>query len=154
MPKLDSGQALYAEAKKYIPGGTQLLSKRPEMFLPEQWPSYYQSANGIKVVDLDGREYLDFSHMGAGTCPLGYSDEDVNRAVAGIHDHRCSNRPSGHPEESYYPLRLSRLARLVSLCKSSRRRSWRLRSSSSGSRSGRSPERAKRNRFHLPIQRY
>ena len=83
MPKLDSGQALYAEAKKYIPGGTQLLSKRPEMFLPEQWPSYYQSANGIKVVDLDGREYLDFSHMGVGTCPLGYSDEDVNRAVAG-----------------------------------------------------------------------
>ena len=32
-----SRQALYAEAKKYIPGGTQLLSKRPEMFLPEQF---------------------------------------------------------------------------------------------------------------------
>ena len=29
-----SGQSLYAYAKKVIPGGTQLLSKRPEMFAP------------------------------------------------------------------------------------------------------------------------
>ena len=35
------GQELYKRAKRLIPGGTQLLSKRPEMFLPEQWPSYY-----------------------------------------------------------------------------------------------------------------
>ena len=27
-----------------IPGGTQLLSKRPEMFAPEIWPAYYSKA--------------------------------------------------------------------------------------------------------------
>jgi hypothetical protein len=33
-----TGQTLYRRARKIMPGGTQLLSKRPEMFLPEQWP--------------------------------------------------------------------------------------------------------------------
>ena len=31
------GQELYKKAKKIIPGGTMLLSKRPEMFLPDNW---------------------------------------------------------------------------------------------------------------------
>jgi len=30
-------QELYKKSKEIIPGGTQLLSKRPEMFAPEQW---------------------------------------------------------------------------------------------------------------------
>ena len=33
------GQELYQKGRKIIPGGTQLLSKRPEIFLPEQWPT-------------------------------------------------------------------------------------------------------------------
>ena len=32
-----SGQKLYKFAKTIIPGGNQLLSKRPEQFLPEKW---------------------------------------------------------------------------------------------------------------------
>ena len=52
---LDSpkSQDLYRLAKSLIPGGTQLLSKRPEMFAPEQWPGYYREADGCEVVDLD-----------------------------------------------------------------------------------------------------
>ena len=50
----NDGPALYREAKKLIPGGTQLLSKRPEMFLPEKWPAYYREASGCEVVGLDG----------------------------------------------------------------------------------------------------
>eukprot|EP00392_Amoebophrya_sp_AT5.2_P006974 g6986.t1 len=75
------GQLLYVEAKKMIPGGTQLLSKRPEMFLPDQWPAYYQHASGIEVSTLDGIRLQDFSLMGVGACILGYADEDVNREV-------------------------------------------------------------------------
>lgn len=75
------GQDLYARAKALIPGGTQLLSKRPEMFLPEQWPSYYARAHGIEVEDLDGNTYLDMSIMGVGACILGYADPDVDAAV-------------------------------------------------------------------------
>ena len=75
------GQELYKEAKQIIPGGTQLLSKRPEMFLPNHWPAYYQKAHGIEVTTLDGVKMKDFSYMGIGSCILGYKDEDVNREV-------------------------------------------------------------------------
>ena len=49
------GQELYARARARIPGGTQLLSKRPEMLLPDQWPSYFSKAKGAEVWDLDGQ---------------------------------------------------------------------------------------------------
>ena len=74
-------QALYRKAKTLIPGGTQLLSKRPEQFAPDQWPPYYEEAHGCTVVDLDGRELLDMSIMGIGSCLLGYADPDVTDAV-------------------------------------------------------------------------
>jgi len=80
-PVSGSGQALYRQAKRLIPGGTQLLSKRPEMFLPEQWPAYYSSAKGALVRDLDGVEYVDMTTSAVGSCPLGFADEDVNSAV-------------------------------------------------------------------------
>jgi glutamate-1-semialdehyde 2,1-aminomutase len=78
---MTQGQDLYTRAKKRIPGGTQLLSKRPEMFLPDHWPSYYSRARGIEVWDLDGRRYLDMSHNGIGACILGAADPDVDAAV-------------------------------------------------------------------------
>lgn len=75
------GQILYARACKRIPGGTQLLSKRPEMFLPDQWPSYYSRARGVEVWDLDGNKYIDMSYNGIGACILGAADPDVDEAV-------------------------------------------------------------------------
>lgn len=74
-------QELYKKAKRLIPGGTQLLSKRPEMFLPDLWPAYYEKAKGCRVWDLDGNGYIDMSYMGIGSCILGYADRDVNKAV-------------------------------------------------------------------------
>ena len=38
---MNKGQKLLKRAKKIIPGGNQLLSKRSEMILPEIWPTYY-----------------------------------------------------------------------------------------------------------------
>ncbi len=76
-----TGQKLYIKAKTRIPGGTQLLSKRPEMFLPEQWPSYYRKAKGTEVWDLDGNKFIDMSISGVGACILGYADPDVDAAV-------------------------------------------------------------------------
>lgn len=75
------GPELYRRAKILIPGGTQLLSKRPELFAPDQWPAYYREARGCQVVDLDGREFLDMSIMGVGSCLLGYADPEVTAAV-------------------------------------------------------------------------
>ena len=79
--KIKIGPQLYQKAKKLIPGGTQLLSKRPEIFLPELWPAYYSMAKGCEIWDLDGNKYIDMSYMGVGTAILGYADEDVNQAV-------------------------------------------------------------------------
>lgn len=76
-----TGQTLYQRARKVMPGGTQLLSKRPEMFLPGQWPTYFKSAKGAEVVDLDGQTYLDMSFGGIGATVLGFADPDVNAAV-------------------------------------------------------------------------
>ncbi len=76
-----TGQELYRKALRRIPGGTQLLSKRPELFLPEQWPSYYSRAKGAEVWDLDGRKFTDMSYMGIGACVIGYADDDVDQAV-------------------------------------------------------------------------
>ena len=78
---MGKSQELYKEAKKIIPGGTQLLSKRPEMVLPDLWPAYYRKAKGCEIWDLDGKKYIDMSYMGIGACILGYADNDVNRAV-------------------------------------------------------------------------
>jgi glutamate-1-semialdehyde 2,1-aminomutase len=58
-----------------------LLSKRAEMFLPEQWPSYFSKAKGCRVWDLDGREFIDMSIMGIGTNILGYGHPEVDEAV-------------------------------------------------------------------------
>lgn len=76
-----TGPELYRRAKQRIPGGTQLLSKRPEMFLPDNWPAYYDRANGCTVTDLDGRSLTDFTTCGIGSCLLGYADPVVNAAV-------------------------------------------------------------------------
>ncbi len=76
-----TGEWLYQRARCRIPGGTQLLSKRPEMFLPNGWPNYYSRAEGAYVWDLDGNRYLDMSLNGVGACVLGHADPDVNRAV-------------------------------------------------------------------------
>ena len=78
---IDSGQKLWKRAKKIIPGGNMLLSKRPEMFLPNNWPAYYKKAKGCEVWDLDDNRYVDMSIMGIGTCSLGYANPDVNKAV-------------------------------------------------------------------------
>lgn len=79
--KMGGGQKLWRRAKRVIPGGNMLLSKRAEMFLPGQWPAYFSKAKGCRLWDLDGREYIDMSIMGIGTNTLGYGNPEVDTAV-------------------------------------------------------------------------
>lgn len=78
---MGTGQKLWKRAKQVIPGGNMLLSKRAEMFLPDQWPAYFSKAKGCKVWDLEGNEYIDMSIMGIGTNILGYGHPEVDAAV-------------------------------------------------------------------------
>ena len=79
---LQRSMEMQERAKRRIPGMTQLLSKRPDMFTLGVWPGYYSKAQGVTVWDLDGNEYLDMSISGIGANVLGYADPDVDGAVA------------------------------------------------------------------------
>jgi glutamate-1-semialdehyde 2,1-aminomutase len=78
---MTTGTDLWKRAKELIPGGSMLLSKRAEMYLPEGWPAYFDRTEGCAIWDLDGNKYLDLGFMGVGTNILGYSHPKVDEAV-------------------------------------------------------------------------
>ena len=77
---MKKGQKLYRQAKKIILGGNMLFSKRPELFLPDHWPTYYSKAKGTYVWDLENRKYLDMICT-PGPNILGYSNKEVDKEV-------------------------------------------------------------------------
>jgi glutamate-1-semialdehyde 2,1-aminomutase len=105
---LNTGQKLWKRAKRVIPGGNMLLSKRAEMFLPDQWPAYFSKAKGCKVWDLDGKEYTDFSIMGIGTNILGYGHPEVDAAVREVLE-KGNMSTLNCPEEVYLAEKLIEL---------------------------------------------
>lgn len=79
--RIPESLAMQERARLRIPGMTQLLSKRPDMFSLGVWPGYYNRAQGVEVWDLDGNQYTDMSIGGIGANVLGYADPDVDAAV-------------------------------------------------------------------------
>ena len=77
---IKNGLDLYRYAKRLIPGGTTLFSKRSELHLPNKWPAYFKKAKDTYVWDLNGKKYLDM-FCAVGTSILGYSNDKVNRSV-------------------------------------------------------------------------
>lgn len=100
-----TGQKLWERAKQVIPGGNMLLSKRAEMFLPDQWPAYFSKSDGCRVWDLDGNEYIDMATMGVGTNILGYKNPLVDEAVKKAIDSGNMSTLNS-PEEVYLAERL------------------------------------------------
>jgi len=86
------------KAKHLIPGMTQLLSKRPDMFSLNAWPGYYKKACGVEIWDLDDNKYIDMSIGGIGANILGYCDPDVDSAVLDVVKKGSSSSLNG-PEE-------------------------------------------------------
>ena len=74
-------QEIYSRAKRIIPGGTNLLSKRPELWVPNEWPNYFKTASNVSVYGLDKKNYVDMSTFAVGSCILGYANRSVNRQV-------------------------------------------------------------------------
>ena len=58
---MTKGIKLWKSAKKVIPGGNGLLSKRPERYLPKEWPTYYSKSKDINIWDLENNKYLDMA---------------------------------------------------------------------------------------------
>tara|TARA_B100000989_G_scaffold21727_1_gene14247 strand:+ start:13066 stop:15093 length:2028 start_codon:yes stop_codon:yes gene_type:complete len=98
--KIQTGQKLWLRAKNVITGGNMLVSKRPDMFLPKNWPVYFSKTKGCNVWDLDGNKFADMSMMGIGTNILGYSHPEVDAVVS--HTVKNGNMSTLNcPEEVY-----------------------------------------------------
>jgi len=75
------GQEMWKKANNFIAGGGMLLSKNPDRYLPNFWPTYYKSAKGCFITDLNKNKFIDFSLMGVGTNVLGYANSKIDNAV-------------------------------------------------------------------------
>ena len=64
----------WKKSLKVIPGGNGLLSKRPERFLPDGWPTYFSKSKEAFIWDLNNKKYLDMTTMGIGTSVIGYNN--------------------------------------------------------------------------------
>jgi len=66
---MGKGQELYKKAKTMIPGGTSLLSKRPEQLLPENWPAYYSNGYAREEVDEAVMKVVRDGNLTTFNCP-------------------------------------------------------------------------------------
>ena len=58
--KLENSNRLLAEARRLVPGVTQTMMKRPEMFAPGSFPVFIAQGHGALVEDVDGQQYIDY----------------------------------------------------------------------------------------------
>ncbi len=70
----------WREALKVIPSGNLLYSKRPEMFSPNNWPTYFSRSQGCYVWDLKKKKYLDMI-FAVGTNVLGYNYSRLDNKI-------------------------------------------------------------------------
>jgi len=71
---------LWQRAREMIPGGTQLISRRPDRYAYGVTPVFATRAKGCRFWDVDGNEYIDLQ-MAVGANVLGYADDVVDEAV-------------------------------------------------------------------------
>lgn len=106
--QIKNSLALQNKAAKLIPGMTQLLSKRPDMFSRGVWPTYFKKAKGVRVTDLDDNEYIDCSIGGIGATVLGYADDEINAKVKQVIDDGSASTLNP-PEEVFLAEKLIQL---------------------------------------------
>ena len=104
----NNAKLLWRKSIGLIPGGNGLLSKRPDRYAPDIWPTYFSESSGVEVVDLDGNKFIDMAQMGIGTAILGYANPELTDAVV------CAARKGVNctlnaPEEVYLAERLLEL---------------------------------------------
>src|ERR1700730_17887027 len=71
---------LYQRAMEFIPGGTQLVSRRPTRFANGISPVYARRAKGARFWDVEGNAYIAWV-TGSGGIILGYAAPVRERAV-------------------------------------------------------------------------
>ena len=79
--KLKKTNKLWKKAEKVIPGGNGLLSKRPDRYAPDIWPTYFKTCSGVNVTALNDKKYIDMAQMGIGSSILGYANDELSDYV-------------------------------------------------------------------------
>jgi glutamate-1-semialdehyde 2,1-aminomutase len=101
-------KALWQKSIGLIPGGNGLLSKRPDRYAPDIWPTYFSKSSGVEVVDLDGNLFIDMAQMGVGSAILGYTNPELTEAVVSA-ARKGVNCTLNSPEEVHLAERLLEL---------------------------------------------
>lgn len=76
---LDNSKRLYEEALDLIPGAI-LGIRRPYNFVEGEYPIFFETARGGKVIDIDGNEYLDML-CAYGPIIIGHREEEIDNVV-------------------------------------------------------------------------
>lgn len=77
--KLDRSEQLYKEAWELFPGAVAGI-RRPYNFVPGEYPIFFERAQGGRVVDVDGNEYIDML-CAYGPIIIGHREEEIDNAV-------------------------------------------------------------------------
>ena len=89
MKSYTKSHELYQRAKLSLAGGVSSqfrLSERPH-------PLFYEKAEGARIWDVDGNEYLDFT-LSQGPMILGHSHPAVLQAARELPGRKCPGKPS------------------------------------------------------------
>jgi glutamate-1-semialdehyde aminotransferase len=70
---------LYEEALELIPGAI-LGIRRPSNFVEGEYPIFFETAKGGKVIDVDGNEYIDML-CAYGPIIIGHREEEIDNEV-------------------------------------------------------------------------
>jgi len=73
-------KALWENAVRLMPRGTQTMSKCPDQFVDGVYPKFAKKAKGAYITTLDGTKYLDYM-CGLGPIILGYNHKPTNKAI-------------------------------------------------------------------------
>lgn len=76
---LDKSFAMFEYAQRIVPGGVAGI-RRPYNFVPGEYPIFFESGKGGRIIDVDGNEYIDYL-CAYGPIIIGYREEEIDNAV-------------------------------------------------------------------------
>ena len=79
--KKNYGLKHWIRAKKVIPSGNSLLSKNPNLYHPDKWPTYYKRAKGCEIVSLDNIKYRVPNFLITEELPININNQIIRQAL-------------------------------------------------------------------------
>lgn len=74
---MSRSEILKSRAQKVFPNG--IYGHLSTNIMPENYPQFFTSARGVRMTDVDGKEYIDYM-CAFGLNLFGYGDEEINEA--------------------------------------------------------------------------